>query len=71
MQNVNMDITAKLGDAKVNISDLLNLNVGDVILLDQKINKDITVSVGEAKAYKAKLGVIGMKKGVEIIDIIK
>lgn len=71
IQNVNMDITAKLGDAKVNISDLLNLNVGDVILLDQKINEDITVSVGEAKAYKAKLGVIGMKKGVEIIDMIK
>ena len=64
-------MTANLGCAKVSISDLLNLEVGDVILLDQKINENITVDIGEANIYKAKPGVIGMKKGIEIIDIIR
>ena len=71
IQNVDIDVTAKLGCAKVSISDLLNLEVGDVILLEQKINEDITISIGEANIYKAKPGVIGIKKGIEIIDIIK
>lgn len=71
IKNIDVDVTAKLGCAKVSISDLLNLEVGDVILLDQKINENITVDIGEANIYKAKTGVIGMKKGIEIIDIIR
>lgn len=70
VQDVEVDICAKLGSTRVSISDLLNLDVGDVILLDQRINDDITVSVGEAKIYKAKPGVLGRKKCVEITDII-
>lgn len=70
IQEVEVDVCAKLGGTKVSISDLLNLEVGDVVLLDQKINDDITVSIGDAKIYKAKPGVIGVKKAIEITDII-
>lgn len=70
IQDVEVDIFAKLGETKISINDLLNLEVGDVILLDQKINDDITISIGDSKIYKAKPGVIGVKKAVEITDII-
>lgn len=70
VKDVEVDICANLGSAKVSIRDLLNLEVGDVILLDQRINDDIIVSVGDAKTYKAKPGVLGIQKGVEITDII-
>lgn len=70
IQEVEVDVCAKLGGTKVSISDLLNLEVGDVVLLDQKINDDITVSIGDAKIYKAKPGGIGVKKAIEITDII-
>lgn len=70
IQEVEIDVCAKLGDTKISINDLLNLEVGDVVLLDQKINDDITVSIGDAKIYKAKPGVIGVKKAIEITDII-
>lgn len=69
-RNVDVDICAKLGGATVSINDLLNLEAGDVILLDQRIYDDITVSVGDADVYKAKAGLLGIKKGVEITDII-
>lgn len=70
IQSVELDVCAKIGSSKVSISDLINLEVGDVILLDQKISDDIIISIGDAKIYKAKPGVIGVKKAVEITDII-
>ncbi|MDQ0149922.1 FliM/FliN family flagellar motor switch protein [Eubacterium multiforme] len=70
VKNVNMDIQAKLGTININISDLLKLQEGDVVLLNQQINDDIIVSVGGADTYKAKSGIVGVKKGVQITDII-
>ena len=70
VKNVNMDIQAKLGTININISDLLKLQEGDVVLLNQQIKDDIIVSVGGADTYKAKSGIVGVKKGVQITDII-
>ena len=69
-KNVDVDICAKLGSARVSVNDLLNLESGDVILLDQRIYDDITVSVGDAEVYRAKVGLLGIKKAIEITDII-
>ena len=69
-KNVDVDICAKLGSARVSVNDLLNLEPGDVILLDQRIYDDITVSVGDAEVYRAKVGLLGIKKAIEITDII-
>lgn len=70
IQDVEIDICASIGSTRINVNDLINLGVGDVIILDQKINDNITISVGDANIYKAKPGVSGVKKAVEITDII-
>ena len=70
MEPVYIDVCAKLGSVKVNINDLLNLEKGDVILLDQRIGEDIKISLGDAGIYKGKPGLLGLKKAVEITDII-
>ncbi len=70
VKNVNMDIQAKLGSINISINDLLNLQEGDVVILNQKINDDIIVKVGGADTYKAKPGVLGIKKSIQITDII-
>lgn len=70
IKNINLDITAQLGTANVSINDLLNLEIGDVIILEQKINEDITVIIADTKIYKAKPGILGNKNGLEITDII-
>lgn len=70
IQDVEIDICASIGSTRINVNDLINLGVGDVIILDQKINDNITISVGDANIYKAKPGVSGVKKAVEITEII-
>lgn len=70
VKNVYIDVYAKLGSAKVNINDLVNLEKGDVILLDQRIGEDIKINLGDAGIYKGKPGLLGLKKAVEITDII-
>ena len=70
VKNVNVDVCAVLGSANISIGDLINLEVGDVVLLDKKINDDIKVIIGDEHIYKAKPGLIGIKKGIEITDIL-
>lgn len=70
IKNVSIDICAKLGSIKINVSDLLNLEQGDVLLLNKRIGEDIEVILGDAEIYKGKLGLLGIKKAVEITDII-
>ncbi|GAA0071894.1 flagellar motor switch protein FliM [Clostridium sardiniense] len=70
VKNVDMDIQANLGTIEISINDLLNIQEGDVILLNQQIHDDIIVKVGGADIYKAKPGTLGIKKGVQITDII-
>ncbi|MBY0754644.1 FliM/FliN family flagellar motor switch protein [Clostridium sardiniense] len=70
VKNVDMDIQANLGTIEISINDLLNIKEGDVILLNQQIHDDIIVKVGGADIYKAKPGTLGIKKGVQITDII-
>lgn len=70
VKNVKVDVCAILGSANISINDLINLENGDVVLLNQKINDEIRLNVGDEFIYKAKPGLIGMKNGVEIIDIV-
>lgn len=70
VKNIKLDICAILGSANISINDLINLESGDVVLLDQKVTDEIRVNVGDEYIYRAKPGLIGIKKGIEIIDIV-
>jgi flagellar motor switch protein FliM len=51
--------------------DLMTLQVGDVIKLNHKAGKDITVNVEHIPKFHAAIGFKGMKKAVQVVDIIK
>lgn len=70
VKNINIGISAILGSAILSINDLLNINEGDILLLDQNINDDIKINVGGYETYKGKPGLIGIKKGIEIRNVI-
>lgn len=70
IENIDIDVSATLGSTKINIIDLLKLEKGDILLLDQKINEDITINIGGSKAYSGKVGLIGIKKAIEITNTL-
>ncbi|MGL5694920.1 MAG: flagellar motor switch protein FliM [Peptostreptococcaceae bacterium] len=70
IKNVDIEISATLGNTKINIIDLLKLETGDILLLDQKINDDITINIGQSKTYSGKVGLVGIKKAVEITEAL-
>lgn len=65
------DIVARLGKTEISVQEFLNLQVGDVIVLDTKANDDIDLHIAGSKSFKCKPGLIENKKAVIITDSVK
>ncbi|WP_290061113.1 flagellar motor switch protein FliM [Paraclostridium bifermentans] len=68
--SVKADMTATLGNTNISVRDLINLNVGDVLKLDNKANGVALLSVNGYNVYECKPGLIKNKKGLIIVDTI-
>ncbi len=66
-----LEITAVLGDAQITVNDLLQLQQGDVIVLDKNINSDINVLVGEDLKFGAQVGLVGDNLAIQIVSLIE
>lgn len=66
-----IDITAILGDAQITVNDLLQVQQGDVIVLDKSINSDINVLVGEDLKFGAQVGLVGDNLAIQIVSLIE
>lgn len=58
LQKITCDIRASLGNATMTIQDFINLQVGDLLVLDSKPNQENTVYVRESPAFK---GIVGRR----------
>ena len=67
----NTDMVAILGRTKISVEELLKLELGDIIILDSKVNGDIDLNVGSSKSFRCKPGIIKNKKGVIITNNTK
>ncbi|RMD79382.1 MAG: hypothetical protein D6820_08370, partial [Lentisphaerae bacterium] len=52
--NIPLDLRVELGDARIRASDLLSLNPGDIILLNQKITEPAVVTIENEPIFFAK-----------------
>ncbi|AHF10613.1 MULTISPECIES: flagellar motor switch protein FliM [Dehalobacter] len=62
---------AIIGKAQITIQDLINLERGDVIPLNQGIKDPLSVYVGEYIKFKGMPGLFGNKMAVQITEVIK
>ncbi|MBN2220611.1 MAG: flagellar motor switch protein FliM [Vallitaleaceae bacterium] len=69
--NTKIPISAVLGRSKISVNDFINLQVGDIIPLDTKIDEDIDVLVGNIRKFKAKAGLLDQKNAVKILEILR
>lgn len=71
LEKTYVNIRAVIGSAKITVGDFLNLQIGDVIQLDTKVNEDIKVIVGNQKKFTAKPGVKKKKVAIKISEFIQ
>lgn len=66
-----MPIKAVLGNSAISVNDFINLQAGDIIRLDRKIDEELSVYVGNIRKFTALPGASGDKYAVRVTSIIR
>lgn len=66
LEGVSVPVTVELGDAQLNVGDLLALSPGDVIPLSVAPGSDALVRIGRREAFHAQPGTRGRRAAVQI-----
>ncbi len=65
-----VELTVVLGGATISVSDFLNFEEGDIILLDSHVDKPVDLYLEGKPKFKINLGTLGNKMAGVISDII-
>lgn len=71
IDNALIPMKAVLGTSKINVQDFVNLQLGDVIRLDRKVDDELEVYVGNIKKFKALPGYSDNKYAVRVTEILR
>lgn len=71
IKDSDLRISAVLGETKLDLYDVLTMQVNDIIPLNVPIDSNITVNIGENLWFDGKLGTKNSKKAVKIDNIYK
>lgn len=64
---VDVEVRAVLGQASVTLQELLELSIGDVVLLDRSTYQPVEVLVGGKRKYLGRPGLMGKKMAVQVV----
>ena len=66
-----MPVKAVLGNSVISVNDFINLQVGDIIRLDTKVDQELAVYVGNIEKFTALPGASGDDYAVRITSVIR
>lgn len=66
-----MPVKAVLGNSTISVSDFINLQVGDIIRVDTKVDQELDVYVGNIKKFTALPGASGDQYAVRVTSVIR
>ena len=69
INKVPLELQVVTGETEITVRDFLNLQVGDVLPLNRRINQDLDVYVGTQLKYKAQPGLVGKHFAVQITGL--
>lgn len=61
-----IELTILTGRTQITVSDFLQLQEGDVLLLDRKVDQDMDLYIGEYLKFKVQAGTLGNQLAVQI-----
>jgi flagellar motor switch protein FliM len=71
IQDLPLQLSTLVGKTSITIRDLLQLERGDVLVLDKPFDSDLNVQIDQKTKMAARSGVIGRKKAIKITRIIE
>lgn len=71
ISKANIPIKAVLGRSQVSVNDFVNIQLGDIIRLDTKVNDELSIYVGNLKKFTALPGSSGDSYAVRVTSIIR
>ncbi len=66
-----MPVKAVLGNSTISVSDFINLQVGDIIRVDTKVDQELNVYVGNIRKFTALPGASGDRYAVRVTSVIR
>lgn len=64
-------VRAVLGKSTISVNDFVNLQMGDIIRLNAKVDEELDVYVGNIKKFKALPGAAGDSYAVRVVSIVE
>ncbi|MBQ4531520.1 MAG: flagellar motor switch protein FliM [Lachnospiraceae bacterium] len=71
ISKANIPIRALLGKSTISVNDFANIQIGDVIRLDTKVEDELNIYVGNIRKFTALPGSTGDKYAVRITSVIR
>ncbi len=71
IKQAELPLIAEIGTTNLTIEDFLQMNVGDVVQIDQKIADPLILKVGNLPKFTVQPGKLNKKMAVQIIDPLK
>ncbi len=66
IQDTHAEIIVKLGEAEITVGDLLTLDTGDIIPLNQEASGEVSVEIEGVEKYKCLIGVYKGNRAIQI-----
>ena len=64
-------VKAILGNSTISVNDFVNLQIGDIIRLDSKVDQELDIYVGNIKKFTALPGASGDEYAVRVTTVIR
>lgn len=71
LDRAQVEMAVELGSAEVTLRDILELQTGDVIMLNRRAGSDLDLRVGDDVKFRGQPGLVGRKLGFQITHVVK
>lgn len=70
INDIRLTVIAQLAETTLSFSEVSTLKEGDVIRFDSNVNSDVDIYIGRNVKFKAKAGVFGSRRAVQLHEIL-
>ena len=71
IHHAEVPVTVELGKSIISIQDLLTLDIGDVIELNQSIENPLLIKIGEVPKFVGQPGKLNKKLAIQVLDTLE